>query len=80
MGRGGGEGVDVGECGRWEDKIDIPLIQSNSRVGLIGTVESSIGTNWCTDVRVINTNTMYDWYICNHKYDNDQTWESNRDI
>ena len=40
--RGGGEGVDVGEGGGREDRVDLPLVESHCRVGLVGAVESDV--------------------------------------
>ena len=57
--RGRGEGVDIGEYVRWDHGVHLPAVEGHGRVGLIGTVESGIGTHRCTDVGVIKTNAVY---------------------
>ena len=64
VGRGGGERVDKGEGGWRYDRIDTPFVEGHGWVGLVGAVESGVRTNRCSNARVINTHTVYDWRTC----------------
>ena len=46
MGGWGGEGVDIRRHYRWDYRVDLPFVEGNCRVGLVGAVEGGIGPDW----------------------------------